>query len=94
MIVSSPGFPLGFSPEFRLAMRRHRRAAMDYAGYDAISFALNQGAEAAGVTAAEEEIHGATTSKSIFVGVATGVSVWVLTKLIDRMFGLSGGVAR
>ena len=28
--------------------------------------------------------------KTVTVGVATGVSIWALTRILDRMFGISG----
>lgn len=47
-----------------------------------------QGPEAGGAATAMEESAGASTTKSIAIGVATGLSVWIVTKLLDKhLFG-------
>lgn len=71
------------STTFRLPMERQRRDYLNrhvrpYYGYD--------GTTSDSVTTS---IAVSSATKSIFVGVCTGVSVWVITKMLDKMFGLS-----
>lgn len=52
-----------------------------------------QGPEAGGAAASLEQAAGASVTRSIAIGVATGLSVWVVTKLLDRYL-LKGGKRR
>lgn len=47
---------------------------------------LGQEAEASGAVTAMEEASGASTFKSISIGVVTGLAVWTLTRVLDRAF--------
>lgn len=74
------------SSQDRLQMRRARRVQMGYVqmGED------SQSAVAGGVTSAEIDAAAEPTAlfRPIFIGVATGVSVWLATRLLDRIFGI------
>lgn len=72
------------SSQDRLQMRRARRVQMGYVQ-------MGQDADiAGGVTSAEIDAAAEPTAlfRPIFIGVATGVSVWLATRLLDRIFGI------
>lgn len=77
----------------RLEMRRRRRSELRRAGIFE-GYQMTQSPEVTGgMVAAEESNTGANgvNWSAVTTGLATGVSVWLVTKLLDRIFGITGG---
>lgn len=77
----------------RLEMRRRRRMELQRAGIFE-GYAFSTGPEiTGGMTAADavtENVQHINWS-AVATGLATGVSVWLATRLLDRLFGITGG---
>ena len=48
---------------------------------------LGEAPEAAGAVTTISASRGASTGRSVMLGVVTGVTVWFVTRMIDRTFG-------
>ncbi len=64
----------------RLQMRRQRRVQQSRLG-DPLAIT-------SGLISADEAAVTNTATRSVIVGVCTGVSVWLVTRILDRIFGI------
>ena len=62
-------------------MRRHRRKNMGEASFQ-------QSAEITGGVVAAEMAGAGSMMRPILIGITTGVSVWLATRILDRIFGI------
>lgn len=73
---------------FRLPMRRHRRYQQEYENTPVAGFgssALLPTAAGTGTADLESTLK-STVGRAVFVGVTTGVLVWTITRILDRIF--------